>query len=112
MKTDHIKRRGVWPQIALVFVTFGIYQLYWFFVTVRELHIANDTGLDAGVWVLFLYLPVVNWFVGWHYAGEVEKFTDGRYPRVVLMLIWILPFVPVVYYIAQKELNNASTAPE
>ncbi len=35
--------------------------------------------------MLFLFLPIVNWFVGRHYAGEVAKFTEGKYSKAFLM---------------------------
>ena len=49
MKTDHIKRRNMWIQVGLVVVTLGLYQFYWFYVTLKELHIANRAMGGAAV---------------------------------------------------------------
>ena len=46
MSTDHIKHRNMVMQIVLVIITLGIYAIYWFYVTLNELHIAN--GKDEG----------------------------------------------------------------
>ena len=41
MKTAHIKFRNMPTQVVLAFVTLGIYVLYWYYVTLKELHIAS-----------------------------------------------------------------------
>ena len=41
---DHIEDRNVVMQILLVIVTFGIYAIYRYHVTLKELHIAKPEG--------------------------------------------------------------------
>ncbi len=41
MKTDHIKSRNMIMQVVLFIITLGLYAIYWFYSTLKELHIAN-----------------------------------------------------------------------
>ncbi len=53
MKTDQIKKRNMTMQVVLMIITIGIYALYWFYSTLKELHIANGKDEGAVMWTLF-----------------------------------------------------------
>ncbi|MCI0868831.1 MAG: DUF4234 domain-containing protein [Chloroflexi bacterium] len=100
----------MWIQVGLLVVTLGLYQFYWFYVTLKELHIANRNDSGSGLWVVLLFIPIANWFAGWHYCKELALFTNEKYPRLLMFLLWVF-FSPVVWFMSQRELNQASTAP-
>jgi hypothetical protein len=57
MKTDHIKNRNRVMQVVLTLITLGIYIIYWYHSTLKELHIANGKDESALMWTIFLFLP-------------------------------------------------------
>ena len=107
MKTDHIKKRNMIMQVVLAIVTLGIYFVYWFYSTLKELHIANGKDEGAGMWTVFLFIPILGYFAAWHYASEFAVFSNEKYPALVIFLAWIV-FVPIVWILVQIELNKAS----
>ena len=110
MKTDHIKRRNMWMQLLITVVTLGLYQIYWFYVTLKELHVANDHASSSNLWVILLFVPIANFFAAWHYCGEAAQFSNEKYPKFLLFILWLF-FMPAVWFLTQRELNEASTAP-
>lgn len=110
MRTDRIKRRNMWVQVALIIVTLGLYQVCWFYVTLRELHIANDHGPNSNLWPLLPFIPIAGFFPIWHYCREASLFTGDKYPKFLLFILWLF-FWPAVWFLTQRELNQASTAP-
>ncbi len=111
MKTDHIKNRNMIMQVVLMIVTLGIYSIYWYYATLKELHIANGKE-DAGeiLWTILMFIPLANFFAYWHYSKECAAFTDDKYPNFLMFILWVF-FSPAVWLLTQLELNKASTAP-
>ena len=107
MKTDHIKKRNMVMQVVLMIVTLGIYALYWYYSTLKEFHIANGKDEGAGMWTVFLFLPILNYFAMWHYSSEYAAFTTEKYPAVLTFLAWIV-FLPIVWFLVQTDLNKAA----
>ena len=107
MKTDHIKNRNMIMQVVLVVVTLGTYPLYWFYSTLKELHIANGKDEGAVMWTIFLFIPIVNHFADWHYSSEYANFTGDKYPALLIFLAWIV-FLPIVWFLVQTDLNKAA----
>ena len=107
MKTDHIKKRNMLMQIVLVVVTFGIYIIYWYYATLKELHIAN--GNDGGVllWAILSMFPVLNFPAKLHYSSEFNSFSQDKYPTLLVFLLFVV-FSPAVWFIAQSDLNRAA----
>ena len=109
MHTDHIKNRNMLVQFGLFVVTLGIYAIYWYYSTLKELHIANGKDEGAGLWTVLALIPIANFFSWWHYSSEFARFTNDRYPSILTFILWIV-FSPVVWLIVQMELNKAAPA--
>lgn len=105
----HIKHRNMFLQIILVIITLGIYGIYWFHVTLGELQRANGRGPEAGrwKWTILFCIPLLDFFSFWHYSGEYSEFVRGKYPRVLVFILWIV-FFPAVWFLAQSDLNRSS----
>ncbi len=108
MRTDHIKHRNMVVQFVLAIVTLGISIIYWYYVTLRELHIANGTQASAGLWTVLAVVPVVQLWAYWHYACENADFVIQKYSAIVIFLAWII-FFPVAWFLVQTELNKVAT---
>ena len=108
MKTGHIKFRNLPMQIVLVLVTLGIYVIYWYYVTLKELHIANGNDQGVAMWTLLGFLPIASYFSNWHYSCEFDGFSAQKYPTLLLFLAFIA-FPPVVWFVVQTELNAAAS---
>ena len=110
MEADHIKNRNMIMQVVLFIVTIGIYGIYWFYSTLKELLIANGKE-DAGeiLWTILSLIPLINLFAYWHYSSEWATFTNDKYPSFLMFILWIF-FSPAVWLLTQLELNNASTS--
>lgn len=111
MRTDHIKDRNMFAQLVLYIITLGIYGIYWYYSTLKELHIANGKDEGAGIWTFLMFIPIANLFAVWHYGSEVGTFTNDKYPAFVILLMWII-FSPIVWVLVQLELNKAARGPE
>jgi hypothetical protein len=108
MRTDHIKYRNMIMQVVLAIVTLGIYTIYWYYVTLDEMHKANGKAEGAGMWTVLLLIPLANLFAYWHHSSEYAGFTDGKYPGIAIFILWIV-FSPVVWFLIQSDLNRAAT---
>ena len=104
---DHIEDRNMLMQVLLVVITLGIYAIYWYYVTLKELHIANRKDESAGLYTVLSLIPLVSLIAWWHYASELSDFTDKKYPAILTFILWIV-FAPAVWFLSQMELNKAA----
>ena len=111
MRTAHIQYRNILVQVGLYIITLGLYGVYWFYSTLKELQIANGEEEGALLWTALLFVPVANLFALWHYGSEVGTFTRDKYPAIVILLLWLV-FSPLVWILVQMELNSAARGPE
>ena len=102
-----IRRRSMALQAALFVATLGMYAIYWFYVTSKEMVEYRDLDGDPGVWTLMFPLPLANVYSIWQHAGAVEALTGGKYGRGPVFLAWLVP--PVAWFITQRQLNARST---
>lgn len=107
MRTAHIKKRNMVMQVVLMGITLGIYAIYWFHVTLGEMHIANGKDGGAAIWTFFLFLPILPVFSFWHYSAEYKAFSTQKYPALLVFLAWFI-FLPIVWFMVQTELNKAA----
>ena len=107
VRTDHIKYRNMVVQVILTIVTFGIYAIYWYYVTLDELHKANGKAEGAGMWTFLSIIPFANLFAQWHHSSEYAQFVDNKYPGIAIFILWIV-FSPVVWFLVQSDLNRVA----
>ena len=94
-------------QFGLYIITLGLFGVFWFYSTMKELEIANGKEERALLWTFLLIVPIANLFSVWHYASEVGVFTRDKYPGILIFLLWLV-FSPVVWLLVQMELNSAA----
>ncbi len=105
--TSHIKYRNMLMQVFLVVITLGIYIIYWYYVTLKELYQANGRPAGSGMWTFLSVVPIVQYFAYWHYANEYAEFVDEKYPAIGIFVVWIL-FSPAAWFLIQSDLNRAA----
>ena len=106
--TDHIKYRNMVGQVILAIVTFGIYTIYWYYVTLDELHKANGKAEGAGMWTFLTIIPFIQLFAYWHYSVEYAEFVADKYPGIGIFILWFV-FSPAVWFLVQSDLNRAAS---
>ena len=47
-----IKRRNMWMQVLLMVITLGIYAIYWFYVTSKEMIEYKNLDGSASLWTV------------------------------------------------------------
>jgi hypothetical protein len=104
-----VKKRNPLFVIAATIITFGIYGLYWFYSTARELGEVNKSEVNPIVWTIALFIPFVGLYFLWKYAGEAEKLMSKKHSQLLLFLAGFV-FFPVLQYLVQQELNKAAAA--
>ncbi len=105
-----IQQRNMVMQVLLMVVTLGIYGIYWFYVTSKEM--IEHKGLDgsAGLWTVLAIFPLVQWYAYYKQGEAVEALTDGALNKWIVFILWLV-FAPAVWFITQTELNKRATAP-
>ena len=103
-----IKRRNMVMQVLLYIVTLGIYGIYWFYVTAKEMIEYKKLDGNPGLWTFLLFIPIANWYAIWKYSDTLEKVTDGKYNALLMLILWFI-FTPIVWIITQSELNKLAT---
>ena len=104
---DHIKHRNMVMQVILFIITLGIYGIYWFYATLKELHQANGNNAGAGGWTVLAIIPIANLFALWHHSHQYAQFIDGKYPGIAIFILWLV-FGPAAWFLVQLDLNRAA----
>ena len=104
-----VKNRNPIFVVVASLITCGIYALYWFYQTTRELGEVNKSNTNPIVWTIGLFIPIVNLYFLWKYSGEAEKMMKNKHSQLILFLAWLV-FFPIAQYLIQQEINKVATA--
>lgn len=100
-----IKKRNMWMQVLLYVVTLGIYGIYWFYQTSKEMTEYRGLGGSPGLWTVLFLIPFISLIAVWKHSSAVDALTEGRYNKVLIFVLWL--FLPIaVWIITQVELNR------
>ena len=105
--TGHIKYRNMWVRVLYLILTLGIYSIYWFYVTLRELEVGNGKERSGWLWAVLYIVPFVNLIAYWRHSFEYAEFVEEKYPGIAIFILWIV-FSPVVWFLVQSDLNKAA----
>lgn len=103
-----IQRRDMLMQVLLMVVTLGIYGIYWFYVTSREMIEYKKLKGSAGLWTLLTIFPIVQWYAYYKQGEAVEALTDSAMNKWIVFVLWLF-FSPAAWFITQMELNKRAT---
>ena len=100
-----IKRRNMWAQVGLTIVTLGIYAVYWFYITSKEMIEEKSLGESAALWTVLALLPLIQMYSFYKYGLALEHVTDGSVNKWITFLLFIV-FAPAAWFMAQIEFNK------
>jgi hypothetical protein len=104
--------RDVWWTLLLIIVTLGIYGLWWFYVSHREMREFSGSGLGGWPALIFAIIPVVGIILWFTMPTEVSRLFEGEgnlSPVRTLTGLWAL--IPIIggmiwFYKVQTGLNT------
>ena len=87
--------------LLLTLITFGLYSIYWFVATKREM---VEQGADIPTaWLIII--PIANIWWQWKWSGGVEHVTRAKMTQVIsFILIFLLGIIGIA--IIQAALNQ------
>jgi uncharacterized BrkB/YihY/UPF0761 family membrane protein len=102
-------RRNLLLQVLWSVLTLGMYVIYWFYITSKEM--AEYLGRDESVtlWTFLFGFPPFCLY-SYYKQGELyELISDGAVNRWITVILWIF-FPPAVWLIVQNKLNELADA--
>ncbi len=104
-----VKYRNMFLQVLIFIVTLGLYSVYWYYQTCREMaSLADDHDAEPVLWTILLFIPFAGLYSYYKHGQLFEKISDEHFNRWILFILWIV-FCPVVWVIVQMELNKKAT---
>lgn len=93
-------------QVLLMICTFGLYGVYWFYQTAKEMKgLTGDAEASPALWTVLLFIPPLGIF-SWYKFSEIhEKVSPEKLNRWILFILHFV-FLPAVWFIVQIDLNN------
>lgn len=107
----HVRSTGV--AMLLFVVTFGIYGLYWYFVTHDEMKRHSGTGLGGGIALLIaFFVGIVSPFIVSSEVGGLYARRGQAPPVTGATGLWYLPgallvVLPIVWFVKTNGALNA-----
>lgn len=107
-----IKRRNLFVQVLLMTVTCGLYSVYWYYWTTRELlSLQGRDEENVIMWTILFCIPG-PWFYSYYKQGQAyEALTGGELNRWITVILWFF-FSPAVWLVIQRRLNEIAVEQE
>ena len=100
-----VKRRNMIAQIILMVVTFGLYGIYWFYQTAKEMKALNqDADASPVLWLVLMLVPFGAFYSFLKYAELYEKICTEKLNKWIIFILAIV-FYPAVWFLVQTDLN-------
>jgi hypothetical protein len=98
-----MQKRSPLTVLVLSFITLGIYGLYWYVITKREMNTKGASIPTA--WLIII--PFVNIYWLWKFCQGISTVTNGGTSApIAFLLLWLLSFIGSA--IIQSELNKVA----
>lgn len=106
-----ITRRNMWLQVLWMLLTFGLYMIYWYHVTCREMcdHLRRDE--PVWLWTLLWIAPPLSLYSYYKQGELIEEVTAGNVNRWLIFGLWFF-FPPGVWFAIQYKLNELAKKAE
>lgn len=104
-----VKNRNVWFVIIVSIITCFIYAIYWFYQTRKELYGITKKEGNALVDTILLFIPLVNIWIWYKYADDVEAASKAAQNKWIVFLLFMV-FFPAGQFLVQNELNAHADA--
>jgi len=108
METIKIKHRNMLIQILLCILTFGVYPLYWYYQTAKELnYLNNDRRVHPLLLLILLFIPILNIYSSYKYSELYSQVSSHQLSKWIILLIFFI-FSPLAWFLVQRDLNRIS----
>jgi hypothetical protein len=97
------EQKSLGKQIVFSVITIGLYSLYWFFSTAKQL----DAGTNRDLTPVFAFVPILNLICMWQISDAAEAVTDQS--QMALFLVFLF-FGPLGWYWVQSGMNDIASA--
>lgn len=98
--------RSLGKQVLFSVVTLGVYCIYWFHVTHKQLNAGTSAEFDPTLRTVGLFVPVYNFLVLWRTANDAEAVTDQS---GLVLFVLLLVFAPAAWYLIQSGINGVAS---
>ena len=103
-----VKSRNMFVQIFIFIITFGIYGIYWFYQTGKELKsVAKDENASPGFWTILLFVPLAAVYSYYKYSALFSQVSSEKSNKWIVFILWLV-FSPAVWFLVQKDLNEVA----
>lgn len=102
------QKRSLGKQILFSVITLGLYGLYWWHVTNKQLNEGTDSDFNPTLRTIGLFIPIYNIVVMWRTSHDSEAVTDNG--GVILFLLFLV-FAPAAWYLIQSGINKTAAGP-
>ena len=102
-----MKKRSVIGVVLFPLLTFGIYGLYWFVSTKKELN-AQGASIPTA-WLIII--PIANIWWMWKYYEAAEQVTNKKVNGILMFVLAFFISSLISNAICQDAYNNLAAAP-
>jgi hypothetical protein len=100
------QQRSLGKQVVFAIITLGLYCIYWWHVTNKQLNEGTDAEFNPTLRTVGLFIPFYNFVVTWRTTHDSEAVTDNG--GVILFLLFLV-FGPAAWYLIQSGINETAT---
>lgn len=103
--TSAFQHRSLGKQVLFAVLTLGLYTIYWYYITLKQLNEGTDAEYNPVLRFVGLFVPILNIVILWWLAQDAEAVVeqDG-----VLIFLAEIVFPPVVWYLVQSGINDVA----
>lgn len=98
--------RSLGKQVLFAVVTLGLYAVYWWHVTHRQLNEGTDAEFNPALRTVGLFVPLYGFLVLWRTSHDAEAVTDQS--GVVTFALFVV-FAPAAWYLVQSGINATAS---
>ena len=106
-----ITKRNLLLQLIWTTLTFGLYLIYWFYATSREMTDQLRREEPVWLWTLLLIIPPLSFYSYYKHAEAFEIVSKESVSRWLILALWVF-FPPAVWIVVQIKLNELARVVE
>lgn len=76
--TAYSNKQPIWQLVLLIFCTFGLYEIYWFYRNWKQLYPPNQKEVTPWLRTLGLFVPFVNIVLIWFQFIDIRDFSKQK----------------------------------
>lgn len=103
--TSAFEAKSHGKQVLFSVLTLGLYTLYWWHATHKQLSAGTDADFSPAMRTIGLFVPFYNFLVIWQTSNDAAAVTDSD--GVVLFLLFLV-FAPAAWFLIQSGMNGAA----